>query len=283
MSTPVWFITGASNGFGQILCMRALQAKHRVIGSVRSRAKAVETVKEIEDAGGKIIEMDMTEPKESIDRKIKAIGHIDYLINNAGYALVGALEHHTEEESRTQVNTNVFGPLFVMQAALDGMRARHTGTIVNVSSIAAKDPNAISALYAASKAALEAMSEALAKEVAPFGISILIIEPGAFRTKFLHSMVLAKEVCPDHYKETPVGTMLDKFNKMTGNQVGDPVKGVERMFEVITGEGMAGHLKGKILRLVLGDDALQRMTQNNNKFLGDLKAGEQVTKSTDFD
>lgn len=93
MASPVWFITGASSGFGRLLCLRALQAKHCVIGSVRSRSKAADAVSEIEARGGKIIELDMTESKESITRKIQEQGQIDYLVNNAGYSLIGAGEH----------------------------------------------------------------------------------------------------------------------------------------------------------------------------------------------
>lgn len=95
MSSPVWLITGASNGFGLLLCLRALQANHRVVGSVRSRAKSADAVKQIEDAGGKVIEMDMTESKESISAKIREVGQIDYLVNNAGYGLLGACEYYT--------------------------------------------------------------------------------------------------------------------------------------------------------------------------------------------
>lgn len=93
MSSPTWFITGASNGFGLLLCLRALRAHHRVVGSVRSRVKAADAVKQIEDAGGKVIEMDMTESKESITAKVNTVGQIDFLVNNAGYSLLGAAEY----------------------------------------------------------------------------------------------------------------------------------------------------------------------------------------------
>ncbi|KAH8668795.1 hypothetical protein BX600DRAFT_263213 [Xylariales sp. PMI_506] len=282
MSSPVWFITGASNGFGLILCLRALRANHRVVGSVRSKSKSPEAVKQIEDAGGKVIELDMTESKDSITRKIKEVGQIDYLVNNAGYSILGACETFTESESQTQMQTNFFGPLFVIQAALEGMRARSTGTIVNVSSVAAKDPQPTCAVYSASKAALEGMSESLAGEVAPFNISVLIVEPGAFRTNFLSASMFSEEACPLAYNDTPVRVVLDKFKTMNGKQAGDPDKGVERIFEAITGQGIAGHLKGKVLRLVIGDDALTRIRRNNAKFVGDLEAGESVTKSTDY-
>jgi NAD(P)-dependent dehydrogenase (short-subunit alcohol dehydrogenase family) len=181
------------------------------------------------------------------------------------------------------MQTNFFGPFFAIQAALMGMRARGTGTIVNVSSIAAKDPQPTCTLYSASKAALEGMSEALALEVAPFGISVLIVEPGAFRTSFyVNGMQFAQEACPEHYRDTPVGIVMDKFQSIGDKQIGDPDEAVERMFEVIAGEGEGARLKGKVLRLVLGEDALTRMYQNNGKFLEDLKAQEEIARGTNL-
>ncbi|RYP81021.1 hypothetical protein DL770_006011 [Monosporascus sp. CRB-9-2] len=286
MASPLWFITGVSNGFGLILALRALQANHRVIGSVRSKAKAADAVKQIEAAGGQVIEMDMTESKDSITKKIKAAGPIDYLINNAGYSVLKACETITEKEAELQMQTNFFGPLYAMQAALEGMRARRAGTVVNVSSIAARDPQAASALYSASKGALEALSEGLAREVAPFGIRVLIVEPGAFRTNFIRAM---QEVSggdnpelPDDYRGTPVEDALRRFNGYHGRQRGDPAKGVERIFEAVTGEGMAGRLRGRVTRLVIGEDALTRMRAANDRFLEDLSLQEDIAKSTDF-
>ncbi|CAJ2509068.1 Uu.00g140940.m01.CDS01 [Anthostomella pinea] len=282
MSSPVWFITGASNGFGLILCLRALRAKHQVVGTVRNRSKAADAVKQIESAGGRVVEMDLTVSQASIFEKVQGVGQIDYLVNNAGYSVLGALEQHGEQEAQHQVQTNFFGPVFVMQAALPGMRQRKTGTIVNVTSIAAKDPLPASALYAGTKAALEATSESLAKEVASFGISVLIVEPGAFRTNFLTAMQKSSGPLPDDYKDTAVGQSLAKFDQMSGRQAGDPVRGVERIFEAVTGEGLAGQLKGKVLRLVLGSDALERMKNSNAKFVSDFTLGETVALSTDF-
>jgi NAD(P)-dependent dehydrogenase (short-subunit alcohol dehydrogenase family) len=309
MSSPVWLITGASNGFGLLLCLRALQANHQVVGTVRSRTKSADAVKQIEDTGGRVIYMDMTESKESITKKIQAVGRIDYLINNAGYSLLGACEYYTQvtpcneshfpaavgpcmksladrvssaEEVQLQMQTNFFGPLFATQAALPGMRERRTGTIVNLSSIAAQDPLAACALYAASKGALEAASASLAVELAPFGVSMLIVEPGAFRTNFLSATMPAAAACPEAYRGTPVHGVIDKFGTMAGQQAGDPVKGVERIFEAVTGEGMAGHLKGKVLRLVIGEDALTRIRNRNAKFLEELSLGEEATLSTGY-
>ncbi|RWA06856.1 hypothetical protein EKO27_g8251 [Xylaria grammica] len=283
MSQPVWFITGVSNGFGLLLTLRALKAGHRVIGTMRGKVKRTDVVQQIEAAGGEVIEMDMTESQESIHKKIKSVGPIDYLINNAGFSIFCCLEQMSEKEVNVQISTNVFGPVYAMQAALEGMRARRSGLIVNVSSIAAKDPLPTSALYAASKAALEAASESLAREVADLGISILIVNPGAFRTNFLGQLQLSENPLPDDYKNGVVGETIQKFASADGKQAGDPDKGVERIFEIVTGQGIAGELKGKVSRLVLGEDAFTRMKKNNDKFVHDFTIGEKVALSTAFD
>ncbi|OTA55851.1 NAD(P)-binding protein [Hypoxylon sp. EC38] len=282
MSSPVWFITGASNGFGLILALKALKAGHRVIGTVRNKTKSADAVKQIESAGGQVIELDLNEPKESIDKKVKAVGQIDYLINNAGFFVLGAVEQVTAQEAQLQLQTNFFGPLYVIQAALPGMRSRRSGTIVNVSSIAAKDPRPTSGLYASSKAALEALSEALAHEVSAFNISVLIVEPGAFRTNFLAAYTPPTTTLPADYAGTVVEQASQAFASNNGKQIGDPEKGVDRIYEAVTGEGLAGRLKGEVLRLVIGRDALQRMRKTNDKFLEDLALQEDIATSTDF-
>ncbi|KAG8408238.1 hypothetical protein J3459_018099, partial [Metarhizium acridum] len=134
--------------------------------------------------------MDMTEPKSSITSKVQAVSRIGYLVNNAGYSIldhckdVTRLGKTSDNEATLQINTNFFGPLYTLQAALQGMKNRNFSTIFNVLSVAARDLLAACSLYATSKAALEAASESLAKEVAPHNIRVLIVEPGNFRTNF---------------------------------------------------------------------------------------------------
>ncbi|KAI0015779.1 hypothetical protein F4780DRAFT_773316 [Xylariomycetidae sp. FL0641] len=284
MSSPVWFITGASSGFGLLLCLRALQADHRVVGAVRNKTKSAEAVAKIESAGGTVMEMDMTESQESIFAKIRGVGQIDYLVNNAGYANLGAFEQFSETDIETQIRTNCFGPMYAMQAALAVMRPRRSGTIVNVSSIAARAPQPSSALYSASKACLEGASEALAAEVAPFNISVLIVEPGSFRTNFLSAGVLQTpaRAAPEDYAGTRTAEVMRHFATGGGAQRGDPQKGVERIFEAVTGTGLGGELRGKVLRLVLGEDAWTRLQRNNEKFVQDIQLGEMVARSTDL-
>lgn len=130
---------------------------------------------------------------------------------------------------KRQYQTNVYGPLFATQAALPGMRERRAGTVVNVRSVGGQDAQPSSGLYASSKFAFEGISEALAREVAEFGIRVLV-EPGAFRTNFLHAVHQPERGLPPDYAGTVVEAAFNRFADMTGRQPGDPAKAVERIF-----------------------------------------------------
>ncbi|OKL60526.1 hypothetical protein UA08_04203 [Talaromyces atroroseus] len=285
MASPVWLITGSSGGLGYSLTLHVLAAGHRVVATVRSSSKSAAVVKEIEARGGKIVELDIAKP-DTISAAAKQAesfyGHIDILVNNAAYSLLGAVEDMTDDEGALQFETNFFGPVRLTRALLPSMRARRTGTIVNISSIAGQDGRPSCGMYAASKFALEGLSETLAHELAPFNIAVLVVEPGAFRTNFLQAAQITKAGVSEPYKEGPVQIALDKFDAANGNQIGDPAKGVARIFEVVTGEGLAGGLKGKILRLPLGSDCVARLEQKLESVTGDLKLAREASLSTDF-
>jgi NAD(P)-dependent dehydrogenase (short-subunit alcohol dehydrogenase family) len=286
MAAPVWFITGTSNGFGLLLSLKVLAAGHQVIATIRDFKRSAAAVKSIEQAGGNVIQMDMTEPRQTIIQKIqdaeKKFGPIEYLVNNAGYSLLGPIESFTESEAEQQIKTNVFGPLYAIQAVQPGMRARRSGTIVNFSSVAGQDANPSCGLYSASKFGLEGLSEVLSKEMKEFGVSVLIVEPGAFRTNFLGAKVVSNTVAKE-YEGTAVGTMVEKFGAADGKQPGDPQKAVDIVFEVATGQGAAGHLKGKILRLPLGKDAFARIQTKLNAVQQDLDNSQEIGTTTDLD
>ncbi|KAH6867168.1 hypothetical protein B0T10DRAFT_502636 [Thelonectria olida] len=292
MALLVWFVTGASSGFGLLLCQRALLSGHRVIGSVRSRTRAVEATDSIEAKGGHIIEMDMTESQERIASKVKAAeavyGRIDVLVNNAGCSIVGPLEAFTEAEASHLFQTNFFGALYTIQATLPGMRERRAGTIVNISSVEGQDGTAASGLYASSKFALEGMSESLGHEVKEFGISVLVVEPGAFRTNFLNAVAMNEKGVPEGYKGTVVDRVAQALRALAEKAAklprtaGDPAKAVERMFEVISGEGIGGPLKGKIFRLPLGEDSLRRIGDKVASVSGDISLAGAIGSSTKY-
>ncbi|KAL2870580.1 putative short chain oxidoreductase/dehydrogenase [Aspergillus lucknowensis] len=286
--SQVWFITGASSGFGLDLALLALSAGHKVIGTVRDASRASDAVSAIKAKGGEILELDVTKADTiaAVVEKANGIyGGVDILVNNAGYSLLGAVEDMKEEEVKLQMETNFFGPLRLIRAFLPTLRTRGNGnsTIVNISSIAGQDAQPTCGLYAASKFALEGLSEALALEVAPFNIAVLIVEPGAFRTNFLHASKQPETPLSEPYKGGPVDTVLQKFGSAAGKQRGDPAKAVARIFEVVTGTGEAGGLRGKILRLPLGPDCLERIERKLKKFNADIEATRSFALATDFD
>lgn len=191
--------------------------------------------------------------------------------------------YDSEKEVHTQIETNVYGPLFAIQAVLPGMRARGRGTMVNISSVAGQDALPTSGLYAASKFALEALSEALAREEADYGISVLIVEPGAFRTNFLGAYVAAEKGLGGHDETGVVGQAMNRWAEYNGKQAGDPQKGVEVIFQAVTGEGdLAGGLKGQVLRLPLGKDAVARIEAKTESVRKDVEAARTVACSTDL-
>lgn len=163
------------------------------------------------------------------------------------------------------------------------MRARRSGTIVNVSSIAGQDAQPSCGLYAASKFALEGLSESLSHELAPFNIAVLVVEPGAFRTNFLSAVQIPEKGVSEAYGGGPVQNALDKFDTIRGKQKGDPEKGAARIFEAVTGQGLAGRLKGKVLRLPLGPDCVGRIEKKLTSVSADLEAAREVALSTDYD
>ncbi|OGE53441.1 hypothetical protein PENARI_c008G01978 [Penicillium arizonense] len=285
MAPLVWFITGGSSGFGYYLALHALAAGHQVVASVRSRIKSADAIQAIESKGGKVIDLDVSKGNtipDAVKQAESFYGGIDVLVNNAGYSLLGAVEDMRDDETYLQFETNFFGPLRLIRAALPSMRARRSGTIVNITSIAGQDGLPSCGLYAGSKFALEGLSESLARELAPFGISLLVVEPGAFKTNFLAAATKNETGLSEPYIGGPVDVALSKFDTMQGTQRGDPLKGVARVFEVVTGEGQAGSLKGKILRLPLGSDCVERIEAKLKSLSHDVEASREVALSTDY-
>ncbi|XWW95379.1 hypothetical protein V2A60_003337 [Cordyceps javanica] len=296
MASQVWFITGVSSGFGLLLALRALASGQRVIGTVRSTAKSTDAVRQITSAGGRVVELDMTDSQAQILAKVKdaenIYGQIDVLVNNAGYSILGAIEQFSEEETELQFRTNVYGPLFTTQGVLPGMRARRRGCIVNMSSGAGQDAGATRGLYGASKFALEGLSEALSAEVAEFGVTVLLVEPGMFRTNFFHALQTPRAPLPEAYRggagagagaTTAVGRTMDMFDRLTGTQRGDPQKAADRIYEVVAGEerlsagaGAGGPLLGRVLRLPLGMDAIDRVEAKQRRVLAEVAEARRL-------
>ena len=158
------------------------------------------------------------------------------------------------------------------------MRKRKSGYIVNVSSVAGQNTNPGIGAYGATKGALEQMTEALSKEVAEFGIHVLIIEPGIFRTNFFGAIQTPAAGMPESYQGTAAQKAVSHMQEMSGKQPGDPVKAVEKIYEIVSGEGEAGKLKGHALRYAIGQDAIDRINGKLEKFREDMAASQASEK-----
>lgn len=181
----VWLITGSSTGFGRSLTEAVLKKGDRVIATARKPEQLDDLVAKYPDTA-KAVRLDVTNPQEvhnAVNAAIDAFGRIDVLINNAGYGTVGAIEEVSDEAIRRQFDTNVFGALEMMRTVLPIMRQQRSGHILNVSSVGGFVSFGATGIYCATKFALEALSEALAKKVAALGIKVTIIEPGAVRDR----------------------------------------------------------------------------------------------------
>jgi NAD(P)-dependent dehydrogenase (short-subunit alcohol dehydrogenase family) len=185
-ASKVWFITGTSKGFGRVWAEAALERGDRVAATARD----VASVRDLEERYGDLalaIPLDVTDKsavEAAVTETIARFGRIDVAINNAGYGLFGAIEEISEPEARAQMETNFFGALWVTQAVLPQMREQKSGHIIQVSSIGGVNAFPTIGMYHASKWALEGFSQSLAAEVAPFGISVTLVEPGGYATEW---------------------------------------------------------------------------------------------------
>ncbi|MCA0456671.1 MAG: SDR family NAD(P)-dependent oxidoreductase [Chloroflexi bacterium] len=272
----VWFITGVSTGLGRTLTEAILEQGDTVAGTVRN----TDQIPELEQlAPGRIsvTRMDVTktdEVKAAVDHVINTFGRIDVLVNNAGHGFIGAVEEVSDAEARALFDVNVFGVLAVLQAALPHMRARRSGTVVNMSSQGGVKSFPGSGWYCASKHALEALSESMSGELAASGIKVLIVEPSAFRTDFLgRSMVVAQNVIGDYANTS--GQRRANLKNLDGKQKGDPVRAAKAIIKAVQSENPP-------LRLALGQEALNGIRDKVNGMLKDWSAWEAESVGADF-
>ena len=254
---PIWLITGSSQGIGLALTRYALSQKHTVIATSRNPGKTPELVRDIEAGGGHWLALDVTgNDVEEVVRVAEALyGRIDVLVNNAAYCVLGSVEEVPLALYREQMETNFYGPVRIMQAVLPGMRARRAGCIINVSSATGIISVAGNGVYASSKFALEAASEALAMEVQSLGIRVAVMVLGAFRTTFGSEGAQVVRPEGDYGGEHVVNKRLAWVGKLGGKAKGDPEKAARMMFEVaVEKEDVRDEDGGRFLRFVLGED-----------------------------
>ena len=240
--SPVWFITGCSTGFGREFARAALAYGFRVVATARDPKKLGDLIAGYEDRA-KAVALDVTDAdqiKLAVSEAERTFGRIDVLVNNAGYGYLAAVEEGEKKDIHAIFDTNFFGVVAMIQAVLPGMRARRHGFIVNIASVGGVTGHAGSGYYAATKFAVEGLSEALAQEVEPLGIHVLIVEPGPFRTNFGRSVKQSPIVIADY--ENSAGKHRRETIERSGKQAGDPARAAEAVIKALQSSTPPRHL-----------------------------------------
>ena len=274
-NVKVWFITGCSTGFGRALTEAVLLHGNRVVATARKPEQLSEIVDQYPETA-KAIRLDVTNPievRDAVSIALDTFGRIDVLVNNAGYATVGAIEEVSDNAIRHQFETNVFGALDVMRTVLPSMRKQRSGHILNISSMGGFVGFDGTGIYCGTKFALEGLSEALASEVAPLGIKVTIVEPGANRTSIGRSLVIAEQQIDDYASTS--GEVLKKLQDREGKEPGDPKLAAIAMLQVVESDNPP-------LRLALGADAYDAISKKLSSVKEELGAWKQVALDTAF-
>ena len=268
----VWFITGTTSGFGRAIAEAALERGDSVIATAR-RVEALEELGEHERV--QPLRLDVTDAGEreaAVAAALDRFGRIDVLVNNAGRTQVGAVEETTEDELRALFDLHFFGPAALTRLVLPAMRAQGGGAIVQLSSVGGQVTAPGFGAYCATKFALEGLTETLRDEVAPFGIHTLIVEPGAFRTGlFRPDAAYMSEELPEY--ADIVGPTREYVRGGHGEQQGDPAKAAAAIITALDSDEPP-------LRLVLGADAIENITQRLDAVGAELREWERVGRAT---
>ncbi len=272
----LWVSARRRGGFGYLLAEEALKRGERVIATARDVSKLSRLARQYPDRIHTLT-LDVTNPNEIISiaqQGIAAFGHVDTLVNNAGYGVNGAIEEVSEDEFEPMFQTNIYGLIRVTRAFLPHFRQRRSGHIFNLSSIGGLIGSPGWGFYNATKFAVEGLSEALAEEMKPLGVHVTVVEPGPFRTDFLgRSSKLARRQLRDY--ATTAGKAREYLKTQSGKQPGDPQKAVEA---IIT----AANSPKPPLHLILGQVALTRFRHKLSDWHEEIAAWESVTTSADF-
>jgi NAD(P)-dependent dehydrogenase (short-subunit alcohol dehydrogenase family) len=277
-TSAVWFITGAARGMGVDLAQAALGAGHSVVATARNAANVTAALGEHDNLLA--LALDITDPaaaQAAADAAVQRFGRIDVLVNNAGNFYAGYFEEISDTQFRAQMETNFFGPLNVTRAILPVMRKQRSGKVVTVSSTAGIIGGEFTAAYAASKFALEGWMESLRFDVAPYGISTTIVEPGFFRTELLveGASSIWPELSIDDYAQRTAQT-IETWKSMNGKQGGDPAKLSRTLVQLVA-------LDEPPLRWVAGADAVAAVEQKAHDLLAQVDAHRELSSSLDHD
>jgi NAD(P)-dependent dehydrogenase (short-subunit alcohol dehydrogenase family) len=272
----VWFVTGASSGFGRAISQAVVDRGHRLVAATRTRGAAQELVDQHPDRS-LAITLDVTDAAASraaFSEAIARFGRVDVVVNNAGYGHVGAVEELTDAELRQQLEVNLFGVINVTRAALPHLRRQRSGHFVQMSSLNGVEGLAGGGYYAASKFAIEGLSESLADEVAPLGIRVTIVEPGPHRTRFANERSAPRARPISDYADS-VGKTREIVGQLDGNQPGDPIRAADAILRAVESDDPP-------LRLPLGQMALDNIRARLAAQLQELEAWAELSAGSDF-
>jgi NAD(P)-dependent dehydrogenase (short-subunit alcohol dehydrogenase family) len=272
--SKVWLITGSSRGLGRAFTEAALRAGDRVIATARNLGQLADLVGQYGDSV-RAVELDVTSEEaagRAIDAAVAAFGGLDVLVNNAGYGNVCPIEDTPLADFRAQIETNLFGVIIMTKAVLPYFRERGAGHIVQVASIGGRIGPMGRAPYAAAKFGVEGFSESLAREVAPLGIKVTILEPGGFRTDFAGSSTELRPGRPEY--DSTVGATVRFQRDYDGKQPGDPAKAAAVLLHIAS-------LPDPPLRLLLGSDAWNAAEQSALQQLEADRKWKSLSVSTD--
>ncbi|KAJ6092764.1 Short-chain dehydrogenase/reductase SDR [Penicillium sp. IBT 16267x] len=280
-----WLITGCSSGLGLELTRIAQAHGDIVIATSRQPSRTPALVEEVKDNGGQWHELDVDDPSApvSLMSTLESTGrYIDVLVNNAGLITFGLLEQLADEDLRGQMETLYYGPQRLIRAVLPGMRQRRAGIIVNISSGAALDGYGGMGAYAAAKAALDASTRVLAKEVASFNIRPLTVWLGTFNTNIANASTIVPGPLPEDYRGSAFEQMMYAFRSGKFTADGDPKKAAKAIYEVVVGEGGgAGHEQERFLPL--GRDMLPRVGLVRDQYAHALEVFGEVCGNVHVD
>ncbi|MFZ3482440.1 oxidoreductase [Sphingomonas sp. 3-13AW] len=275
-SSPVWFITGCSTGFGRALATRVLERGWRAVVTARNRDSVADLVEGREDRA-LAVALDVTDQAQIADAVAAArekFGRIDVLVNNAGYGYQSSVEEGDEAEIRAQFDANVFGLFAVTRAVLPIMREQRSGHIINITSLAGLAGYPASGYYAASKHAVEGWSDTLRAEAAPLGIHVTCVEPGPFRTDWAGRSLRQTPNRIADYAET-AGKRMDDTRGVSGTQAGDPERAAAAMIALSEQADPPRHL-------VLGRFAHDAVVARLKERLAEIERYRDISLATDF-
>ncbi len=272
---PVWFITGCSAGFGRELAKAVLDREYQAVVTARD-PKRIQDLTSGRESRALALRLDVTDATQvasAVKQAESTFGRIDVLVNNAGYTYLAAVEEGDLGEVHALLETNFFGLARMIQAVLPGMRRRRQGRIVNISSIGGLRSLSGVGYYHATKFAVEGLSEALAKEVEPLGIKVLLVEPSAFRTEFVVSARETRQEIEDYAKTA--GATRQQIRLTSGHQPGDPARAAAAIIKTVESPTPP-------LRLLLGRAALQDARAKLDFLRRDFDEWAETTVGADF-